>query len=327
VKSDAIKASPIARRLAEERGLQLERLKGTGPGGRIVKKDVEAAAQDGGGADRMTTPAQPEQGVDTPPDTATASDEPRTQHFPHRAPPADAPATTDDARGAVTEHTLSRLQQTVARRMAESKATAPDFVLEAEVDMNEVIAMRQQLKATHGDNGSVPSINDFVVKASASALRSFPRANGAYRDGSVELYSRVNVGVAVAGNDALLVPTVFDADAKSLLEIATDTRTLANRVREGAIRPPELSGGTFTVSNLGMFEIVRFAPIINPPQAAILAVGAVTPTPVIGEAELTTRMLMRVTLTCDHRILYGAEAAQFLGRIRHLLERPLSLAL
>ena len=170
-----------------------------------------------------------------------------------------------------------------------------------------------------------PSFNDFVIKASALALKDFPRANGAYRDGQFELYSRVNVGVAVAGQDALVVPTVFDADKKSLGQIAEEARQVAERVREGKITPPELSAGTFTISNLGMYGIKRFVAVINPPQAAILAVGELTPRPVVRDGEVVVRTVMELTLTCDHRILYGAEAAEFLGRIREYLEQPLEL--
>jgi pyruvate dehydrogenase E2 component (dihydrolipoamide acetyltransferase) len=173
----------------------------------------------------------------------------------------------------------------------------------------------------------IPSFNDMVVKAAALALREFPRANGAYRDGKFELYSRVNVGVAVAAHDALVVPTVFDADVKGLRQIATETRALAARVRDGSITPPELSGGTFTVSNLGMYGITSFSAVINSPQAGILAVGAITERPVVSGGEITTAHLMTVTLACDHRILYGADGAQFLARIRALLDEPLGLAL
>ncbi len=206
--------------------------------------------------------------------------------------------------------------------MAESKATAPEFVLNIDVDMDEAVDLRKRLKAAANEGQPVPSFNDFVVKASALALLEFPRANGAYRDGKFELYSRVNVGVAVAGQDALVVPTVFDADTKSLGAIARDTRALAERVRAGAITPPELSSGTFTVSNLGMFGIQSFVAVINPPQAAILAVGAMAPTPVVRDGEVVVRNIMRLTLACDHRILYGADAAEFLGRIRERLEEP-----
>ena len=173
----------------------------------------------------------------------------------------------------------------------------------------------------------MPSFNDMVVKACAIALREFPRANGAYRDGKLELYSRVNVGVAVAAQSALVVPTVFDADRKGLRQIAAETRALAARVRDGTVTPPELSGGTFTVSNLGMYGITNFAAVINPPQAGILAVGAIVEKPVVRDGEITTAHLMPVNLACDHRILYGADGAEFLARIRALLEEPLGLAL
>jgi pyruvate dehydrogenase E2 component (dihydrolipoamide acetyltransferase) len=296
-----VKASPIARRMAREMGLELAGVKGTGPGGRIVKADVEAAAKQ----------EEPEE-----------KKEPKKEEAPKKE---KAPA-ADSGRGEVTHEELSRLQRTVARRMAESKATAPDFVMTLEVDMEEAVQLRAQLKAAAGD-GPAPSFNDFVIKAAALALRDFPRANGAYRDGQFELYSRINVGVAVAGQDALVVPTVFDADKKSLGTIATEARALAEKVREGSIAPPDLSAGTFTISNLGMYGIRRFTAVINPPQAAILAVGELTPRPVVRDGEIVVRAIMELTLSCDHRILYGADAAQFLGRIREYLETPLRLAL
>jgi pyruvate dehydrogenase E2 component (dihydrolipoamide acetyltransferase) len=234
---------------------------------------------------------------------------------------------TETAKGTVEVQELSKLQQVVARRMSESKATAPHFYLQAEIDMSAAVEGRKRVKELAGEGDVVPSFNDMVVKACALALREHPRANGAYRDGKFELYSRVNVGVAVAGQDALVVPTVFDADSKSLGRIAKDARAIAERVRAGAITPPELSSGTFTVSNLGMFGIHSFVAVINPPQAAILAVGAMAATPVVRDGEVTVRHMMRLTLACDHRILYGADAAQFLGRIRERLENPLLLAL
>jgi pyruvate dehydrogenase E2 component (dihydrolipoamide acetyltransferase) len=289
--------------MARERGIDLADIEGSGPGGRIVKADIEAA-----GGDEAPEP-EPE-----------AEPEEKQEPEPERKPAKDS------GRGDVEHEELSRLQRTVARRMAESKATAPDFVMTLEVDMEEAVALRGQLKAAAGD-APAPSFNDFVVKAAALALRDFPRANGAYRDGQFELYSRINVGVAVAGQDALVVPTVFDADKKSLGAIAAEARRLAERVREGKITPPELSAGTFTVSNLGMYGIRRFVAVINPPQAAILAVGELTPRPVVRDGEVVVRAIMELTLTCDHRILYGADAAEFLARIREYLETPLKLAL
>jgi pyruvate dehydrogenase E2 component (dihydrolipoamide acetyltransferase) len=241
-------------------------------------------------------------------------------------PLAEAPG-PETAKGQVAYEELSKTQQVIARRMAESKATAPHFYLRASVDMSQAVEGRQKLKALAAEDSIVPSFNDMVVKACALALREHPRANGAYRDGRFELYSRVNVGVAVAAKDALVVPTVFDADSKGLRQIASESRELAQRVREGQITPPELSGATFTVSNLGMYGIDGFSAVINPPQAAILAVGAIEERPVVRDGEIATAHLMQVDLACDHRILYGAPAAEFLARIRALLEEPLSLAL
>ena len=310
-----VKASPVARRMARELGVDLASLKGTGPGGRIVKSDVEAAAQNGGKAEEAAPAAAEEKPAEQP------------EEKKKDVPPPVVSGDKGSGRGETTIEELTRLQQTIARRMAESKATAPEFVLTLEVDMSGAVEFRKQLKAAAGEGGVAPSFNDFVVKASALALREFPRANGAYRDGKFELYSRVNVGIAVAGQDALIVPTIFDADSKSLGEIARDARALAERVRAGAITPPELSSGTFSVSNLGMFGIKRFVAVINPPQAAILAVGEMTPRPVVRDGEVAVRPVMELTLSCDHRILYGADAAQFLARIRELLEEPLALVL
>jgi pyruvate dehydrogenase E2 component (dihydrolipoamide acetyltransferase) len=305
--------------MARELGLELAALEGTGPGGRIVKADVEAAAQGDGQAAEAGAPEEAA--------PAEAAPEPEEKE----EAPADVPGPVvagegQTGRGEATHQDLSRLQQTVARRMAESKATAPDFVLNTEVDMDAAVDLRKQLKAAAGESPA-PSYNDFVVKAAALALADFPRANGAYRDGQFELYSRINVGVAVAGQDALIVPTVFDADRKSLGQIARESRALAERARAGAITPPELSAGTFSVSNLGMFGIKSFTAVINPPQAAILAVGSLDQTPVVRDGEVVIGHVMALTLTCDHRILYGADAAAFLSRIRERLENPLSLAL
>jgi len=308
-----IKASPIARRIARESGIDLVGLVGSGPGGRIVKTDVETAA---------AGPAQP---VAAAPSTSAPA--PALAAASATAAGAGAQERPETAKGQAEIVELTKLQQTVARRMAESKATAPHFYLSSTVDMTRAVAARAQIKSSAAAGEVVPSFNDLIVKACAIALREFPRANGAYRDGRVELYSRVNVGIAVAGMDALVVPTVFDADLKGLRQIATETRALAARVRESSITPPELSGGTFTVSNLGMFGITRFDAVINPPQAGILAVGEIAERPVVRDGEISTAALMEVSLACDHRILYGADGAQFLARIRALLEEPLGLAL
>jgi pyruvate dehydrogenase E2 component (dihydrolipoamide acetyltransferase) len=240
--------------------------------------------------------------------------------------PADgeaASAARAGTKGESTVQPLSSRQRTVARRMAQSRATVPDLELRVDVDMGAAVALREQLREL---SDPPPSINDLIVRAVALALREFPRVNGGYRDDAVETFSRVNVGIAVAAEDALLVPTIFDADAKSLREIARTARQLAVRVRDGTITPAELSGGTFTVSNLGMHGIDSFSAVINPPQAAILAVGALRPRPVVDpNGAIVARETLRLALACDHRILYGADGARFLTRVRELLEKPLSL--
>ncbi|HEY7151938.1 MAG TPA: dihydrolipoamide acetyltransferase family protein, partial [Solirubrobacterales bacterium] len=259
-----VKASPLARRIAREKGLELASVSGSGPGGRIVKADVERAIAAGpapvAAPPPMAAPAEPTPGAGERPETA---------------------------KGQVTNEELTKLQQTVARRMAESKATAPHFYLQVEVDMSRCVEARARLKEGAAEGDVVPSFNDMVVKAAAIGLREHPRANGAYRDGQLELYERINVGVAVAARDALVVPTVFDADRKGLRQIAEETRSLAQRVRDGTVTPPELSGGTFTVSNLGMFGIDSFSAVINPPQAGILAVGGIAEKPVVRDGEIT----------------------------------------
>jgi pyruvate dehydrogenase E2 component (dihydrolipoamide acetyltransferase) len=293
-------ASPLARRIAATHGVDLAGGEGSGPRGRITRADVL----------RASAAAAPE--------TAPAVAAPAS--VPAVAAPAPAP-------GETTVQQLSRLQQVVARRMAEAKASAPEFQVQTEVPMDAAIALRAQLKALARDRPA-PSLNDLVVKACALALREHPRANGSYRDGTFELHRRVNVGVAVAAEDALVVPTVFDADARSLGAIACEVRRLAAAVREGRILPAELAGGTFTVSNLGMYGVTAMTPILNVPQAGILGVGA-TRAVLARDADggIAERQLMTLTLTCDHRILYGADAARFLATIRDLLADPLRLAL
>jgi pyruvate dehydrogenase E2 component (dihydrolipoamide acetyltransferase) len=201
---------------------------------------------------------------------------------------------------------LTPTQATIARRMVESATTIPVFTVSADVDMSLIGALRK-------DVDGAPSLNDFIVKAAALTLRDFPRFNASYTDGKLECYSRINVGIAVATDDALLVPVVVDADRKTLTEIAADTRRLADAARRRAVQPEDLRDATFTVSNLGMFGVRSFTAIIDPPQVAILAVGGLRDN------------VMAVTLSCDHRVVYGADGARFLSRLRELLERPLAL--
>ena len=281
-------ATPVARRTAVELGVSLHGLAGTGAGGRITREDVERAAESG------TT--------------------------------APAPAPASGGKGDVKVLELTATQATIARRMVESATTIPTFAVSADVDMSLITALRSEARLEERED--VPSINDFIVKAAAAALRELPRFNASYAGGVVECYSRINVGVAVATDDALLVPVVVDADQKTLAQIASDTRRLADAARRRSLSPEELRDGTFTVSNLGMFGVASFTAIIDPPQVAILAVGGARGAPVEDDhGGIVFRDLMTVTLTCDHRVVYGADGAKFLSRLRELLERPLALTL
>lgn len=282
-------ASPLARRLARERGVDLATLRGTGPGGRIVRADIEAAA-----------PSEPSE-------------------------PSEAPARAEPAgglRGAVQVVRPEPAEQVVIRRMV-SSAAIPQFSLTTDVDMEACARLRTEIADTGAD--PVPTYNDFVVKAAGLALREFPYLNAGYVDGVYELYGRVNVGVAVDREGDLIVPTVFDADRRTLSDIARATRTLGERVRSGAVTPAELDGGTFSISNLGMYGVTEFAALIHPPQAAILAVGELRTEAAFVDGEVVPRRTLRATVSCDHRIVYGARAARFLARVRELLERPIAL--
>jgi pyruvate dehydrogenase E2 component (dihydrolipoamide acetyltransferase) len=289
-----VTASPVARRFALAHGIELAARTGSGPRGRILKSDVRGWIH--------SAPAKTPSGAEAPAEAVAAN----------------------GAKGAVTVQELSRLQQTVARRMAESRATVPDFTVSVDADMAAVLDLREQLRA---GAEVLPSINDIIVKLAARTLRRHPRVNGAYRDGRFELYEHVNVGIAVAAGDGLVVPTIHNADRLSLTELATESRRLAQRVRDGAVSPQELAGGTFTISNLGMFGVDRFAGVINPPQAAILCVGAVAKRATVHEDQLAIRPLLTLTLVSDHRIIYGADAAAFLADLRAGLESPLGALL
>jgi pyruvate dehydrogenase E2 component (dihydrolipoamide acetyltransferase) len=285
--SERPNATPVARRTAVELGVPLHGIVGTGDGGRITRADVEQAARGAG------------------------------------VPRAASPSPTG-GRGETRVLGLTPTQATIARRMLESATTVPVFTVSVEIDMSLVTALRRGARDDGRDD--VPTVNDFVVKAVAEALRGFPRVNASFAADRIECHSRINVGVAVATEDALLVPVVADADRKTLAEIAADTRRLADAARRRALRPEDLRDGTFTVSNLGMFGAGSFTAIVDPPQAAILAVGAIRRAPVEDEAGgARFRDILSATLSCDHRVVYGAEGARFLSRVRELLERPLVL--
>lgn len=282
-------ASPLARRVADALGVNLGSVRGSGPRGRVVKRDVERAAEGGrnGAGGELASPST--------------------------------------AKGETTIVELSRTQQVIARRMSESRATVPDFTVEVDVEMEAAWSLREQLKNAPDEVEAVPSLNDLVVMACGRALREQPGVNASYRDGRIELFGRVNVGVAIAAPGTLVVATVFDADRRSLGAIAHTTQRLAREVRDGTVTPPDLAGATFTVSNLGMFGVERFSAVVNTPQAAILAVGAMAERPVAHEGKVVVRRSMTLTLSADHRVLYGADAARFLAGVKALLESPLGM--
>ncbi|XVQ08883.1 dihydrolipoamide acetyltransferase family protein [Spirillospora sp. CA-255316] len=284
-------SSPLARRLARDHGIDLATLTGSGPGGRIVRADIEAAV-------RASAPAP----------------------APAAAPVSAAPAPkVDDAD--VERVPLNRFRKVAARRLTESKRNAPHFYLTREVDAEELLAFRATLNTALAP--AKVSVNDLIVKACATALREHPAVNVSYTEEELLFHQRVNVGVAVAVDDGLLVPVIRDADRKSVSRIGAETRELAGKAREGRLTAQEMSGGTFSVSNLGMYGIASFAAVINPPEAAILAVGAVRDEPVVRDGQVVPGKRLSVTLSVDHRACDGATGAAFLAHLAELLENPL----
>ena len=285
------KASPIARRLAEEHGIELGSVSGSGPGGRITKEDVEKYLAE---AASQPTPAAPAV-----------------------APPEGVPVETQE---------LSRMGQAIARHMALSKSTIPHFYTTVEIDMSMVATLREELNQTLSSEERF-SYNDFIMKATAVALTQFPKLNSFYTEGKRNIFKQVNIGMAIALEDGLIAPVIRECDQKSLFKIAQESRDLAARTRQGTLRQADYSGGTFTVTNMGMLGVEEFSAIINPPQAAILAVGTVAPRPAVRDNSLVVAKTMKATLSADHRVVNGADAARFLGELKVLLENSARLLL
>jgi pyruvate dehydrogenase E2 component (dihydrolipoyllysine-residue acetyltransferase) len=285
--AEPLRSSPLARRLARESGLDLGAIHGSGPAGRIIKRDIDAAIATG------SAPA----GAGG---SAAAS---RESDF------RDVP--------------LTQLRKTIARRLAESIGPVPTFYLTAEFDLERVAEMRAAM-AESGDEFKV-SFNDIVLKAVATALGQHPECNAHWMGDRIRYFNRVHLGMAVAVEDGLITPVIFDADRKSLRQLAAESRDLAKRARDRKLTPPEYTGSTFSVSNLGMFGIDQFTAIINPPEAGILAVGAIEQKPVVNGGQVTARRRMRVTMSCDHRVIDGATGAKFLQTLGRMLENPLML--
>ncbi len=280
------RSSPLARRLASERGVDLGSLSGSGPGGRIVKRDIEAAAS-----------------------ASTAG---------------TRPAQTRERDGAgFRDIPLTQIRKTIARRLSESIGPIPTFYLTAEFDLDRVSEMRTAM-AEMGAEYKV-SFNDIIMKATATALAQHPECNAHWLGDRIREFDRVHLGMAVATDDGLIVPVIFDAESKSLREIAAESRELAKRARERKLKPEEYTGSTFSVSNLGMFGIDQFTAIINPPEAGILAIGAIEQKPILVGDELEVHSRLRITMSCDHRVIDGAIGARFLQTLRRMLENPLML--
>jgi len=288
---ERLRSSPLARRLASDEGLALDQVQGSGPGGRIIKRDIEAAMQRGG-------PASGAGGA--------------------RAVPR-APASGAD----FEDIALTQIRKTIAKRLAESIGPVPTFYLTAEFDLTRVAEMRAAM-AEAGDEFKV-SVNDIVLKATATALAQHPEVNAHWLGDRIRKFNRVHLGMAVAIPDGLITPVLFDADRKRLRDIAAESRALAARARDRKLTPDEYTGSTFSVSNLGMFGIDQFTAIINPPEAGILAIGSLSDVPVVVDGALATRKHLRVTMSCDHRVIDGATGAKFLQTLRRLLENPLML--
>jgi len=293
------RVSPVARRLAEEHGVDLRRVQGTGPGGRITKEDVEAAAQ----RSATATPTLPrERGRET-------------ERQPTARPTGDVE---------VVE--LTKLQSTVAMRLVQSKFSAPHFYVTSEIAMDDAVRLRQMFNEAVDKSESI-SLNDLIVKAVALALTKFPEVNASWADGHIERKRDINIGIAVGLPDRLIVPVLHNADQKSLKEIATEARQLIERARANKAAAQDYVGNTFSISNLGMYDVDQFTAIINPPDSAILAIGSIEDKAVVKDGQVVPGKRMRVTLSVDHRVFYGVTAAQFLQEVKRLLQSPMALVL
>ncbi|HXJ19615.1 MAG TPA: pyruvate dehydrogenase complex dihydrolipoamide acetyltransferase [Polyangia bacterium] len=303
-------ASPLARRLATDVGIDLREVSGTGPGGRIVERDVKAFAAEE--APSMAQPASlPSASAETPLPAQLVPE--------RRAEARPAPAVPE---GDIVKP-LSMMRRTIATRLLEAKTTVPHFYLTAEVDMDAALEFREQVAQVHG---AKLSVNDLVLKACALAMRKVPEANASFSEEAIIQHARVDIGMAVAVEDGLITPVIRDADKKTIGQIASEAREKAKRARDRKLRPEEYTGATFSVSNLGMMGVRNFAAIINPPESAILAVGTVRKEPVVKNDKVVVGHRMSITLSCDHRVVDGALGAKVLQAIVQILERPISLA-
>ncbi len=290
-----VKASPLARRLAAENDLQIGDVQGSGPGGRIVKRDIESALAEG------------------PPPAAPAAQE-----------PAAAAAAATGSEG-YRDIPLTQMRKTIAKRLAQSIGPIPTFYLTIEVDMGETMALRKRINERFADDEIKVSPNDLIIKAAAMALQRHPMVNASWTGDAIRQFGDVHIGVAVAVEEGLITPVIRNANKKGVTEIAQEVKELAGRAREKKLKPDEYTGATFSISNLGMFGIEEFTAVINPPEAAIIAVGQVAEKPVAENGELVVRQRMRITMSCDHRVIDGATGAQFLQTLSSYLEDPMMM--
>lgn len=305
---ERLRASPLVKRLAEEHGIDLNQVPGTGPGGRIIKNDLNP----------FLTGAQP---IPTAAPVAANGAVPAVAEAPAAPAPASSGATPKG-----TKVELARIRRTTGKRMAESKATIPHYYVTIDVDMTDAIAFRKQINEAIGEAGPRVSVNDLIVKAAALALRDYPGVNSSFVDGELYQQDSIDINIAISLDGGLIAPFVPAADQKSLGTIARMTKDLGARARNGGLMPDEYQGGTFTISNLGMFDVDEFIAVINPPQAAILAVGSIQQVPVVRDGEIAVGNVMKLTLSADHRALDGAEVATFLGAIKKYLQNPVLLS-
>lgn len=332
---ERVKVSPVARRFAHEQGVPLTDVQGTGPGGRITKEDVERFLTEAAGRQQesekaATTRAPSPDHQDQPRQAPVQQPAPAEPEAAVRAAPAAPPAQVapmPPMEGVPAEtREVSRMGQAIARRMTLSKQTVPHFYATIEIDMAHAANLREELNRTLSDDMKI-SFNDFVMKAAAVALTRYPMLNSSFHDNQVTVYKQVNVAMAVALEQGLITPVVRECDRKPLAQISRESKELMARVREGKLRQDEYEGGTFTVSNMGMFGVEDFAAIIDPPQAAILAVGAIAPRPVVKDGQLAVSTTMKATISVDHRAANGADGARYLQYLKELLEDPIRLLL
>jgi len=298
-----VKASPLARKVAAEGGVPLSGIQGSGPGGRIVKKDVEKAAH--------TAPAASGPSAAASAATPAATPRPRL---------ASAPGSAEDYR----DIPLTQMRKTIAKRLVESIGPVPHFFLTIDVDMTRSVAARERVNVLLKDEGVKISFNDIVLRSVAAALIRHPACNAHWGGDHIRQFNRVHLGVAVAVEDGLITPVIRDAHLKGLSEIAREVREMAGRAREKKLKPEEYTGATFSVSNLGMFGIEEFTGVINPPEAGILAVGALEERAVVENGQVKVAPRMKITMSCDHRVIDGATAAAFLKTLKTILEEPLA---